>query len=482
MRLSKLFKNAPTVNITGLCSDSRKVKPGNIYFCLPGITHDGHDFINQALENGAKCIVHSKKLEEMKSGAVYIRVDDVIDAMNQCARLFYSKPADKMLMYGVTGTNGKSTISNIIRNIRNTIEPCGYIGTISIEYGNVKLAPDLTTPDPLVLHKTMSDMVQKGMKACALEVSSHGLVQHRVDAIKFDVAIFTNFTYDHLDFHGTLDNYFEAKSLLFKNLVKQDGVSILNVDDEKYEDLRSISRAKVISYGIDRECDYRAINVVIDSHYSRFDLVYGGKTYKVKTNLVATYNIYNLLASIAALHETGMDLQEIIDQCEHLPQIDGRLEQIDLGQPYHVVVDFAHTPDGMEKIMQFGRQICKDKKLIAVFGSAGKRDIAKRKVFGEIADQYCDLIILTEDDPRDEDPKEIADQIKEGIKSTQNIFIEDRYEAIRQAVENANEGDAILLLGKGDESFIYRENGRAPWIGDNVAVKECIEKYTNQAA
>ena len=259
------------------------------------------------------------------------------------------------------------------------------------------------------------------------------------------------------------------------------GVS-LNVDDEKYEDLRSISKAKVISYGIDRECDYRAINVVIDSHYSRFDLVYGGKTYKVKTNLVATYNIYNLLASIAALHETGMDLQEIIDQCEHLPQIDGRLEQIDLGQPYHVVVDFAHTPDGMEKIMQFGRQICKDKKLIAVFGSAGKRDIAKRKVFGEIADQYCDLIILTEDDPRDEDPKEIADQIKEGIKSTQNIFIEDRYEAIRQAVENANEGDAILLLGKGDESFIYRENGRAPWIGDNVAVKECIEKYTNQAA
>ena len=203
MRLSKLFKNAPTVNITGLCSDSRKVKPGNIYFCLPGITHDGHDFINQALENGAKCIVHSKKLEEMKSGAVYIRVDDVIDAMNQCARLFYSKPADKMLMYGVTGTNGKSTISNIIRNIRNTVEPCGYIGTISIEYGNVKLAPDLTTPDPLVLHKTMSDMVQKGMKACALEVSSHGLAQHRVDAIKFDVAIFTNFTYDHLDFHGT---------------------------------------------------------------------------------------------------------------------------------------------------------------------------------------------------------------------------------------------------------------------------------------
>ena len=275
-----------------------------------------------------------------------------------------------------------------------------------------------------------------------------------------------------------MESYFEAKSLLFKNLVKANGVSILNIDDEKFEELKNVSRARVVSYGIDQECDYRAINVVIDSNSSRFDLVYQGKTYKVKTNLVATYNIYNLLASIAALHETGMTIEQILLYCEQLPQIEGRLEQIDLGQPYHVIVDFAHTPDGMEKIMQFGRKICDDKKLIAVFGSAGKRDVAKRKVFGEIADKYCDLIILTEDDPRDEDPKEIADQIKEGISSTQNIFIEDRYEAIRQAVENADEGDAILILGKGDESFIYRENGRAPWIGDNVAIKECIKKYS----
>ena len=212
MRLSKLFKNAPTTNVTGLCFDSRKVQPGNVYFCLPGMTHDGHEFIKQAVDNGAICVVHSKELapSQMPVGAIYIRVADVVDAMNQAARIFYSKPSDKMLMYGITGTNGKSTIANVIRNIRNKKEPTGYIGTIAIEYGNIRLQPDLTTPDALFLQEKLSDMVRHGMKACALEVSSHGLAQRRVDGINFDVAIFTNLTYDHLDYHGTMESYFEA--------------------------------------------------------------------------------------------------------------------------------------------------------------------------------------------------------------------------------------------------------------------------------
>lgn len=478
MRLSKLFKNAPTVNVTGLCFDSRKVKPGDIYFCLPGLTYDGHDFIDDAISHGALCIVHAKEIEEKKPGVIYIKVQNVNDAMNQCARLFYGRPSDKMLMFGVTGTNGKSTIANIIRSIMNTIEPCGYIGTIAIEYGDIKLSPDLTTPDALFLQSKLNDMVNAGMKACALEVSSHGLAQGRVDGINFNVAIFTNFTYDHLDFHGTLENYFEAKSLLFKERVMSEGVSVLNIDDSKYEALKAISKARVVSYGIEKEADYRAINIQMDNTSTHFDLIHHGKSYSVMTNLVAKYNIYNLLASIAALHEAGIPLEKILPQCTHIPQVEGRLEQIREGQNFNVVVDFAHTPDGMEKMMEFGRSITKENgELIAVFGSAGKRDAAKRKVFGELADQYCDLIILTEDDPRDEDPKEIADQIKSGIKETTNIFIEDRYEAIRQAIESAKEGDTILILGKGDESFIYREHGRAPYIGDNVAAKECIHKY-----
>lgn len=478
MRLSKLFKNAPTVNVTGLCFDSRKVKKGNVYFCLPGLTYDGHDFIDSAIENGAICIVHSRPVSDKRDGVIYIRVADVNEAMNQCARIFFGKPSDKMTMYGITGTNGKSTIANVIRSILDPLEPTGYIGTIAIEYGDVKLMPDLTTPDALFLQSRLNDMVNAGMKACALEVSSHGLAQGRVNGINFDVAIFTNFTYDHLDFHGTLENYFDAKTILFKDRVKPEGVCILNRDDPKYKELAPLCAARVVTYGIENEADYRAIHIEMTNEASHFDLIHDGQSYPVMTNLVATYNIYNLLAVIAALHETGIDLDKIIASCKAIPQVQGRLEQIDEGQDFNVIVDFAHTPDGMEKVMEFGRSITKEGgNVIAVFGSAGKRDAAKRKVFGELADKYCDFVILTEDDPRDEDPKEIADQIKEGIKETTNIFIEDRYEAIRQAVETAKAGDTVLLLGKGDEVFIYRENGRAPWIGDHVAVRECIKKY-----
>ena len=476
MRLSKLFKNAPTVNITGLSFDSRTVRPGNIYFCLPGLTNDGHDFIDSAIKNGAVCIVYSKELLNMASGAVYIRVEDVNDAMNKVARIFYAKPSDKLKMYGVTGTNGKSTITNIIRDMINDKTPCGYIGTIAIKYGDIELQPNLTTPDALFLQSKLADMVRVGMKACALEVSSHGLAQHRVDGISFDCAIFTNLTYDHLDFHGTMENYFEAKSLLFKNLVKENGVSVLNRDDEKYEALKDCSKARVVSYGINKEADYRAINIKMSSQGTQFDLVYSGHMYPIKTNLVGNFNVYNLLAAVSALNETGYDLDKIIEKCSHIAQVEGRMERIDCGQPYNVIVDFAHTPDGMEKMMQFGRNITMPgHRLIAVFGSAGKRDVHKRKVFGELADKYCDYIIVTEDDPRDEDPKEIADQIKSGIQNTLHVFVQDRYEAIHQAISSAQEGDTVLLLGKGDESFIYRENGRAPWVGDNVAAKECIQ-------
>jgi UDP-N-acetylmuramoyl-L-alanyl-D-glutamate--2,6-diaminopimelate ligase len=477
MRLSKLFRNAPVVNVTGLCFDSRKVKAGDVYFCLPGLTFDGHDFIDDALDKGALCIVHSRDIPDKRPGAVYIRVRDVNEAMNQAARLFFQKPSDKMKMFGITGTNGKSTIANIIRAILNPTMPCGYIGTIAIEYGDVRLQPDLTTPDAIFLQNRLFDMVNAGMQACALEVSSHGLAQGRVDGIDFDCAIFTNFTYDHLDFHGTMENYFDAKSLLFKERVKADGVCILNKDDAKYEELKALCRARVISYAIDQEADYRAIDIQMTSTSTHFTLIHEGKSYSVMTNLTARYNIYNLLAAIAALHETGLDMKAILAACPNIPQVAGRLEQIREGQNFNVIVDFAHTPDGMEKMMEFGRSItAPGSNLIAVFGSAGKRDVAKRKVFGQLADKYCDAVVLTEDDPRDEDPAEIAEEIRKGIETVSNVFVQDRYEAIRQAIQSAHEGDTILLLGKGDEPFIYREYGRAPYIGDNVAARECIKE------
>lgn len=479
MKLSALFDNAPDIEIKELTIDSREKCESGIFFCLEGLVHDAHDFIPMAIENGAKCIVHRKELTDMKQGIVYIRVENVNNTLNRVAHAFYGKPSADMKMFGITGTNGKSTIANIIRDIYSHFSPCGYIGTISVAYGDKVLPPTLTTPDTVTLHKTLKDMKDDGMKAVALEVSSIGLELGRVKSVDFDVAIFTNFTYDHLDFHGTMDNYFEAKKIMFEQM-KPDGVSVLNKDIECFEELQKASTCRVITYGIKEEADYRADRIKIGITGSSFVLIHDGKEYEVKTNLVALYNIYNLLASIAAICESGsgISVEDVILYLNDLKQVEGRLERIDEGQPFNVIVDFAHTPDGLKQMFEYAKEITdNNRKIISVFGSAGRRDTKKRKQFGEVASEYCDMIILTEDDPRDESAAEIASEIKTGIHDTNNIFIENRYDAIRQAIEMANVGDSVLILGKGDEVFMYRENGRAPWLGDHNAAREIIRKY-----
>lgn len=477
MLLSKIFDHAPEIEITGLSLDSRGVEPGNMYFCMEGLVHDGHEFIDAAIHNGAVCIVHSEDIAHMQDDIAYIKVENVNRTLNIIASKFYDYPSRKLFVFGITGTNGKSSVATIIKDAYSHYQPCGYIGTISISYGNVTKPPQLTTPDAISIHQTMQEMVENGMKAVALEVSSHGLELGRVQSVDFDMAIFTNLTYDHLDFHGTFENYFEAKKKLFTNL-KENGVAILNGDDQYYEQLKEATDARCISYGIKQHADYQADQIRIGTTSSSFILRHANEEYEVHTNLVALYNIYNLLAAMAAMAESGIPLENIIQYVSDLPQIEGRMERIDEGQPFNVIVDFAHTPDGLEKVFEYAKTItAEDRSIISVFGSAGKRDTKKRRVFGEIASQYCDMIILTEDDPRDEDAREIANEIRNGIVDTNNIFIENRYDAIRQAIETANVGDTILILGKGDEIFMYREHGREPWLGDHIAARHCIRKY-----
>lgn len=478
MKLSEIFEKAPEIEIEALNTDSRKKIKNSMFFCLDGFITNGHRFIKQAIANGAVCIVHSEDIDEYEEGVAYIKVANVVNALNHVVAKFYDYPSKKLRVYGVTGTNGKSSVTNLIRDIVNHFEPCGYIGTIAIEYNDIKLEPDLTTPDAIYTFKVMHDMVEAGVKSLALEVSSHGLEQHRVDAIDFDVAIFTNFTHDHLDFHGTMENYFAAKRKLFSNL-KASGIAILNKDEPKYQALADATLARIATYSVNTPSDYQALNIRLGMRNSDFDLLHDNTLYHVHTNIVAMYNIYNLLAAIAALVESGYNINEVIKYSTDLPQIEGRIETIDEGQPFNVIVDFAHTPDGLEKIFEFGKMITADGgEMISVFGSAGKRDKAKRKTFGEIASKYCDMIILTEDDPRDENPRDIAEEIKTGINSdTKSIFIASRYDAIRQAIESANKNDTILILGKGDETFMYHEEGRVPYIGDNIAAKEIIKKY-----
>lgn len=477
MKLSEIFDNAPAIEISELNFDSRIKTKQSIFFCVEGLVSDGHLYVNQAIENGAVCIVHSKDILEKQNGIVYVKVENVTASLNRIANKFYDYPSRKLKVYGVTGTNGKSTIAKIIRDVHGRFEPCGYMGTISISYGNVELPPSLTTPDTITIHRTLKEMVDYKMAAVAMEVSSHGLELGRVSTVDFDIAIFTNLTYDHLDFHGTIENYFEAKKKLFKQ-IKKDGVCVLNVDDPCFNELSVACEGRIVTYGITNDANYRADEIKLGTDGSVFQLIHKGTSYRVETNLVALYNIYNLLAAIAAMHEMGLELTAIINCLNSLDQIDGRLERIDEGQPFNVFVDFAHTPDGLEKVFQYAKLITKqERKIISVFGSAGKRDTKKRKVFGSIASKYCDMIILTEDDPRDEDPKAIANEIKSGIENTNNIYIENRYDAIRQAIEMANVDDTILILGKGDETFIYREAGREPYLGDHLAAKEVIKKY-----
>ncbi|MBR2759700.1 MAG: UDP-N-acetylmuramoyl-L-alanyl-D-glutamate--2,6-diaminopimelate ligase [Solobacterium sp.] len=477
MKLNELFDQVGDIEIRSLMADSRKKRPDSIFFCERGMMNDGHRFVDQAIENGAKVIVHSEPLPSTNPDITYIKVKDVNKVYNKVADAFYGYPSHKLIMFGVTGTNGKSTIACVIRDVLNSYHPCGYIGTIAIEYGNVKLPPLLTTPDIDDLHGILRDMVSAGIEACALEASSIGIEQGRVDSIDFDAAIFTNLTHDHLDYHGTMENYFQAKKKLFDRL-KEDAVAITNADDPYGMKIVADCPCKVVTYGIEKKADYQITRYQLKKDRTIFTLRCNDMEYELETNLVAKFNLYNLLAAIAALNQKGISITQMLPKLKNIRQVEGRVQRIDQGQPFNVIVDFAHTPDGIEKLCQYASAITpKGNRIIAITGSAGKRDTAKRPIFGEILDHYADMIILTEDDPRDEKPEDIAREIAAGIHSTEYIMIEDRYDAIRQAVEIASAGDTIVIMGKGDERFIYREYGREPYEGDDAIAREVIQKY-----
>lgn len=478
MLLSKIFPGTADVEIKGLCLDSRKIKEGDMFFCLKGLEADGHRFAGKAAEGGAVAIVHSDDLEEVE-GVAYVRVADVNGELNRISNLFNGEPSHQMTVFGVTGTNGKSTTTSIISDVyEKGGHPCGYMGTIAVRYGNVSRVPSLTTPDAVEIHDNLRLMVEHGMKAVAMEVSSHGLSMGRVDSVDFDVAMFTNMTYDHLDYHKTMEAYFEAKQVLFKNM-KPEGVAVLNVDDISFEELRKCCKCKVVTYGVDRDCDYRGEDVKLAPFGSEFTLVHEGKRYQIKTNMVALYNIYNLLGAIACMHQAGMAIEDMIPHLEDIAQVDGRMEIINEGQDFALIVDYAHTPDGFDKIFEYAHEIAEDHDIYAVFGCAGKRDKPKRKVLGAIAGKHCKTVYLCEEDPRDEHPADIAAMIEEGVRESggNSIFIEDRYACIEAAVKNAKAGDCVLILGKGAEKYLDRADGKHEWMGDVEAAKKAVREH-----
>ena len=514
--------NADDINIIGLTLDSRRVKPGYVFFAVKGFETDGHKYIQKAIANGAVAVVLSDAnsltspsfdADISKEKTAFILVDDMRKSMSEIADNFYDKPGDKIVVYGVTGTNGKTTTTNVIRDIleNGMASPinCGYIGTSGIKYGEVEIAPEMTTPDVITLKKYLYDMVNAGMRAVSMEVSSHGLALGRVDGISFDVAAFTNLTHDHLDFHKTMEEYFAAKQLLFKGLSPK-AISILNADDEStIEKLKEVSGGEVFTYGM-KDSDYMIRDLVLkadgssftleissramDAHRSRTDSLvmnsdgaFGKSIYQIETNLLAEYNVYNLVAAIACLHQRGFKIEDFTGWLDNITQVDGRMESVPNDLGINVIVDYAHTVDAMEKVYDFVESVCESQedlnrkrpKIISVFGSAGKRDKTKRPYMGITAYNHSDYIILTEDDPRDEDPAQIAYEIKGELDDGNISIIIDRVVAIRTALEMAKKGDFVLVLGKGEDRFMAREFERAPWDGDNIIAKRILNELSS---
>lgn len=480
MLLSELFENQPAIEIDGFMLDSRDKIKNSLFGCLSGLTNDAHQYVNEAISNGAIAIVHSKELKEYQEGIVYIKVDDVNEIFPSIINKFYNNPSSKLWLIGVTGTNGKTTISWIIKQLLDHFKNTGYIGTLGINYGSFSTETAYTTSDLVSNSEILIEMLEHKVEAVSMEVSSQGLEQNRVAGMHFDVALFSNLSHDHLDFHLNMENYYQAKKSLFTSL-EYGKPAIINIDDEYGQRLAKELVFDALTISGVQDATYRISDIELKSSHSRFVFTYEDESFEIETSFLGRFNVMNLAQAIAAVHQSGIALEDIVKHVAELENIPGRMESVNEGQDYSVIVDFAHTPDGFEKILTFAKDVTpQDRRIIVVFGSPGKRDKQKRLQFGHITNEYADMIILTEDDNRDELVRDIAYEIAKGITDKPYLIVENRFEAIAQALMLANKGDTVLLLAKGSESFMAREFGNEDYMGDKMAASEILKEFNEE--
>ncbi|MFL0195517.1 UDP-N-acetylmuramoyl-L-alanyl-D-glutamate--2,6-diaminopimelate ligase [Clostridium sp. WILCCON 0269] len=446
----KIIKGDDNLDIEEIQYDSRKVKTGDVFVCILGYVTDGHKYIKSACKNGARVIVISEKLDYVPDCTV-IEVEDTRKALALMASNYYNNPAENMKVIGITGTNGKTTSTFMLKSI---LEAAGYkvglVGTIANYIGNKKVPSHRTTPESLELQKLFREMVDEGADYCVMEVSSHSLYLDRVYGVKFSQAIFTNLTQDHLDFHKTFEEYYKAKIILFKNTFN----SVVNIEDKYGEKVYKDACGTKLTYAIDKEADIKADNLKIHSRGVDFNISYRGKTGHINLNIPGKYNVMNALGSAGACLAEGIDLDTVKKGLEAILSVPGRCEIVtksyNLG--YEVVVDYAHTPDGLENILKSAREFTKGK-LITVFGCGGDRDSTKRPIMGRIGTELSDFAVITSDNPRGEEPMAIIKNILEGIEKSNYSVIENRREAIKKAMEMASVGDVVVIAGKGHEDY-----------------------------
>lgn len=434
--------------------DSRKIKCGDMFFAIGGFNVDGHNFISKAIENGAKAVVVEKDVT-LVEGITFIKVENGRRALAIAASNFYNNPSKKMKIIGITGTNGKTTSAFMLKGI---LEAKGYkvglIGTIANYIGDKEIHTEKTTPESLELQKLFKDMVDSDIDYCVMEVSSHSLDLDRVYGIEFSQGIFTNLTQDHLDFHKTFENYFNAKSKLFK-ICKH---SVVNVDDSYGIKLLEKINSRVTTYSIEKESDLKGTDINLESTGIIFNLKGNEKTYKVQLPIPGRYNVYNALGCIGAALDEGIDMDTIVEGLSKVT-VPGRCENLTLGMNlgFQVIRDYSHTPDSLKNILENLRELTKGK-LICIFGCGGDRDRTKRPIMGEIGTELSDIAIITSDNPRSEDPYMILEDIKAGVEKSNYKLIENRREAIKTALLLGEKDDIIVIAGKGHETYQILKN------------------------
>lgn len=465
-----IIQGSIDLDINKIQYDSRKVKQGDVFFCIDGYTVDGHKYIQDAINNGAIAVVCEKNIDINLNCSV-IKTKDSRKALAISAANYYKNPSRHMKIIGITGTNGKTTSAFMIKEI---LERKGYkvglIGTIANYIGDKKIHAERTTPESLELHELFSEMVECKVDYCVMEVSSHSLSLDRVYGIEFCESIFTNLTQDHLDFHKTFENYFSAKLMLFRNSKN----SIINIDDIYGEKAYSFIKSSKLSFGLSNS-DIMASDIKMHSRGSKFTLRYKDNSFEVELSIPGNYNIYNALGAIAVCLSQGIEPTVIKVALEKV-QVPGRCELVkdthNLG--FEIILDYAHTPDGLENILKTAREFTKGK-LICVFGCGGDRDKTKRPIMGKIGSKLCDISVITSDNPRNEDPLEIINDIVKGIEKHNFEIIESRKAAIKRAMEIASPGDVIVIAGKGHEDYQVLK-GKTIHFDEREVVSEIIKE------
>ncbi len=473
-RLNELFKCDYETEIYGVKINSKEVEPGDLFVCTKGVTVDRHDFVDDAIKHGAVAIVASRKVDV---NVPVIMVDDTNKELPIICSNFYDNPDKKIKIYSVTGTDGKTSTATIVQTLIGS-DTCGYIGTNGRSCAKFTGDNPNTTPDAQNMYMYLDEFVGYGCKYASIEASSEAFFRGRLQAMQFDVSAMTNVTSEHLNIHGSFENYLESKLMLFKQ-TKKDGYCILNRDDLYFEQAREACNGQVLTYGESEENDLQIVSYKIYPDHTDIQFKYKGEVISIDSPLMGDFNVYNLACALLCVLALGFRLDNVLKKIPEL-KVDGRLELLNTDTPYYVMVDYAHTPNGIQKLLNYVHTLDINRSIV-VIGQAGERDPYKRPKVGNVVVENASYAIFTYEDPRSEDPRDIIEDMLERVKGKYDNYeiVIDRHEAIKRAIDIAEEGDMVMILGKGNETYEKLKN-EVIYFNDMEEARNALDERMNR--